>query len=142
MKCEFCESQNTVKNGFVRGKQRYLCKACGKTFTLEDGRKNNVVSERIFDLMCCSENISVSNYIDSKNEFIGIFSKHFGVSKRTINRWIKRREYHTQLSGVLSQLGSIDYVSEEYLDRRKNFLCVCINLDDNANATIIVQRKS
>ena len=141
MKCEFCGSENTVKNGFVRGKQRYLCKDCGKNFTLEDGRRRNVVSERIFDLMCCSENLTIKN-IDTRNDFIGRFSWYFGVSRRTVIRWIKCRAYHTQLSGIIQALRSVDEVKEEYLDRKKSFLCACINLDDNANAIIIVQRKN
>jgi len=139
MKCEFCESENTVKNGFVRGKQRYLCKACGKTFTLEDGRKNNVASELIFDLLCCVERM---DNVDSREEVVGVFSRCFGVSRRTVNRWIKRRERYAQLNGVIWECRSAFYFDEGFIDRRKGFLCASINLDDNANAVIIVQRKN
>src|ERR671911_315195 len=31
--CKRCGSAKYVKNGLMRGKQRYLCKACGLTFT-------------------------------------------------------------------------------------------------------------
>jgi transposase-like protein len=31
--CKRCGSAKQVKNGLMRGKQRYLCKACGLTFT-------------------------------------------------------------------------------------------------------------
>jgi hypothetical protein len=30
--CKNCKSELVVKNGFVRGKQRFLCKACGLNF--------------------------------------------------------------------------------------------------------------
>ena len=31
--CKRCRSAKSVKNGLMRGKQRYLCKACGLSFT-------------------------------------------------------------------------------------------------------------
>ena len=31
--CKRCGSAKYVKNGLMRGKQRYLCKTCGLTFT-------------------------------------------------------------------------------------------------------------
>src|SRR3954464_12432103 len=33
LRCKGCGSEEHVKNGFMRGKQRYLCKACGLNFT-------------------------------------------------------------------------------------------------------------
>jgi transposase-like protein len=38
MKCKFCQSDFVVKNGFVRKKQRYLCKHCGKNNVAGDER--------------------------------------------------------------------------------------------------------
>ena len=31
--CKRCGSEEHVKNGLTRGKQRYLCKGCGLNFT-------------------------------------------------------------------------------------------------------------
>ena len=31
--CNLCGSESYVKNGRMRGKQRYLCRACGLNFT-------------------------------------------------------------------------------------------------------------
>ena len=36
--CKKCNSENCVKNGFVRGKQRYCCKECGCNFIEGDAR--------------------------------------------------------------------------------------------------------
>lgn len=36
--CPKCHSQSHVKNGFIRGKQRYKCKNCLCNFTHGDGR--------------------------------------------------------------------------------------------------------
>ena len=33
LRCKGCGSEERVKNGFMRGKQRYRCKACGLNFT-------------------------------------------------------------------------------------------------------------
>ena len=33
LRCKRCGSDEHVKNGLMRNKQRYLCKACGLTFT-------------------------------------------------------------------------------------------------------------
>jgi transposase len=33
LRCKECGSEEHVKNGFMRGKQRYRCKACGLNFT-------------------------------------------------------------------------------------------------------------
>jgi transposase len=33
LRCKGCGSKEHVRNGFMRGKQRYLCKACGLNFT-------------------------------------------------------------------------------------------------------------
>ena len=33
LRCKACGGEEHVKNGFMRGKQRYRCKACGLNFT-------------------------------------------------------------------------------------------------------------
>lgn len=38
IECRFCGSDRVVKNGIIRGKQRYKCKGCGKNQMLNDGR--------------------------------------------------------------------------------------------------------
>jgi transposase-like protein len=35
MKCTKCQSGHYVKNGIIRGRQRYKCKDCGNNFTLD-----------------------------------------------------------------------------------------------------------
>jgi transposase len=33
LRCKRCGSEERIKNGFMRGKQRYRCRACGLNFT-------------------------------------------------------------------------------------------------------------
>ena len=37
--CKHCGGEECVKNGLIKGKQRYLCRACVKTFRLGDARE-------------------------------------------------------------------------------------------------------
>jgi len=37
--CKHCKSDNSVKNGFVQGKQRYKCKDCLRTYREGDCRE-------------------------------------------------------------------------------------------------------
>ena len=38
--CKNCKSNDTVKNGMARGKQRFKCRSCGYNFVVGDGRTN------------------------------------------------------------------------------------------------------
>lgn len=35
MKCQKCQSENHVKDGIVKGKQRFICKECKYRYTVE-----------------------------------------------------------------------------------------------------------
>jgi transposase-like protein len=37
--CEHCGGYRSVKNGYVKGKQRYKCKDCSKTYREGDERE-------------------------------------------------------------------------------------------------------
>ena len=42
LRCKRCGSEEHVKNGFMKGLQRYRCKACGLNFTdtIASGRRS------------------------------------------------------------------------------------------------------
>ena len=44
--CKNCKSERVVKNGIVRGKQRYRCKECGYNFVEGDGRTNEKIAAK------------------------------------------------------------------------------------------------
>lgn len=44
VKCKRCESENVVKNGVVRGQQRYYCKNCKYNFVETDRRTTKEVA--------------------------------------------------------------------------------------------------
>jgi transposase len=45
-KCKNCASEQVVKNGIVRGKQRYRCKLCCFNFVEGDGRTNETIAAK------------------------------------------------------------------------------------------------
>jgi len=45
--CKHCKSSNSVKNGFVQGKQRYKCKDCQRTFREGDDREKYTNDQRL-----------------------------------------------------------------------------------------------
>lgn len=47
LKCKHCGSERTVKNGFVKEKQRYLCQECMKTFRIGDERERYSLEQKI-----------------------------------------------------------------------------------------------
>ena len=49
MNCKNCHSDQVIKNGFVRSKQRYRCKSCGCNFVLSDSTDKTLVSWFCFD---------------------------------------------------------------------------------------------
>jgi len=45
-KCKNCGAGHAVRNGKVRGKQRYLCKECGFNFVEGDARTNEKIAAK------------------------------------------------------------------------------------------------
>ncbi|MCL2142360.1 MAG: hypothetical protein FWH46_05780 [Methanimicrococcus sp.] len=44
--CKNCNSRGAVKNGIVRGKQRYKCKMCAYNFVEDDQQANNTIAAK------------------------------------------------------------------------------------------------
>jgi len=76
--CPNCKSDKHVKNGFVRGKQRYKCKDCDCNFTLIDKRRKHTDEIR---------NIAVRMYLN--NCGFRRISKILQVPLSTCFIWIK-----------------------------------------------------
>ena len=44
--CKHCKSTQVIKNGFVRKKQRYLCKNSSRTFVIGNARKKGICESK------------------------------------------------------------------------------------------------
>ena len=78
--CKRCQSKFMVKNGVVRGKTRYKCKACRYNFTMGDGRVNKS--------LVVKKALAVILYSLGKASF-GMLGKIFGVNRSLVYRWTR-----------------------------------------------------
>ena len=78
--CKRCKTERVVKNGEVRGQQRYHCKSCAYNFVLGDRRVSQSLAAR--------KALAVILYALSKASF-GMLGRIFGVSRTLAYRWIK-----------------------------------------------------
>jgi transposase len=79
MICKKCGSDQYVKNGTVRAKQRYKCKCCGFNFVIGDQREK-VSSE--------GKALAILMYGRGKASY-GFIAKLFKVSSVAVMKWIK-----------------------------------------------------
>src|SRR5918992_1773473 len=76
--CKRCGSAEHVKNGLMRGKQRYLCKACGLSFTDTPARGKPLALKAVAVLLYVS-GLSMNRT-----------AKLLGVSTPTIQAWLEQ----------------------------------------------------
>lgn len=80
-RCKQCEGKEFVKNGHVRGQQRYRCKNCGLNFVAGDKRvKEDTAVRRAFAVILYS--LGKSSY--------GFIAKLFGVTRPAVQKWLRR----------------------------------------------------
>jgi transposase-like protein len=77
--CKFCASHDLVKNGMVRGKQRYLCQTCSKNQISGDSRVKYPDATR---------QLALAMYLNSMG-FRSI-GRVLGVSFQIVHSWIKK----------------------------------------------------
>src|SRR5215204_720120 len=76
--CERCGSEEHVKNGLMRGKQRYLCKSCGLAFTDTPARGKPLA------LKAAAVLLYLSGLLMNRT------AKLLGVSTPTIQAWLEQ----------------------------------------------------
>jgi transposase len=80
MNCKRCSSDQCVKNGKVRNKARYKCKACGLNF-IEGDRREKV--------SLAGKSLAILLYGRGKASY-GFIAKLFHVSSVVVMKWIKQ----------------------------------------------------
>jgi transposase-like protein len=125
MNCPKCKSSHHVKDGIVRGKQRYRCKECHYHYTVE--RKSDVKTPEI-------RRLALELYLEGLGfRSIGRILK---ISYGTVYMWVKewstkvsfpRREYPMEIVELEKMIA--------YIETKKDASSHCglmlINLDDN-----------
>ncbi len=78
LRCKRCGSEEYVKNGLMRGKQRFLCKACGLNFTDTPARGKPLAMKAAAVLLYVS-GLSMNRT-----------AKLLGVSTPTVQAWLEQ----------------------------------------------------
>lgn len=76
--CKHCGSDKSVKNGSVKGKQRYLCKSCGLTFREGDERIRYTLEQHIRVIKLYTEGVGLRS-----------IERLEGISAPLLVRWIR-----------------------------------------------------
>jgi transposase-like protein len=78
LRCKGCGSEAYVKNGFMRGQQRYRCKACGLNFT-DTPLPGKPLAMKVTAVLLYVSGLSMNRT-----------AKLLGVSTPTIQAWIEQ----------------------------------------------------
>ena len=98
--CKNCHDTHTVKNGFVRDKQRYTCKLCGYNFVLGDERHSQATEVK--------KALGMILYSLGKASF-GLLAKLFGVSRTTTDDWIRQAAASTDEPAISEDIQEIEF---------------------------------
>ena len=98
--CKNCHDPHTVKNGFVRAKQRYKCKLCGYNFVLGDERHSQATEVK--------KALCIILYSLGKASF-GFLAKLFGVSRTTTYYWIRQAAASTDEPAITEDIQEIEF---------------------------------
>ena len=80
--CQHCQSQNIIRYGLApNGKQRYLCRDCGR-------RSRDRPTSTAYS---AEERELILRAYDERSSLRGL-TRTFGVSRNTVTEWIKKRE--------------------------------------------------
>jgi transposase-like protein len=87
MKCSKCQSEHHVKNGIVRGVQRYKCKECGNNFSIDYSQVVEKEKKRRFGLAMYLEGLGFHS-----------IARLLNVSHVSVMNWVKK--YGSELSKI------------------------------------------
>ena len=76
--CKRCGASDHVKNGIVRGLQRYLCRSCGCNFTMTPPRGKPAAMKALAVLLYAMGNVS-----------FGSIARLLGVSDVAVLNWVR-----------------------------------------------------
>jgi len=101
MKCRHCKSTSTRKNGKNKGKQRFLCKECGRTFAGKPPKFSEKTKEKA--ILMYLNNVGIRK--------IALFLE---CSPATVLYWIKQKHSKLKESSDISTSADIIELDEIY----------------------------
>ena len=138
--CKRCKSDKFVKNGMVRGKQRYKCSFCSLNFVEGDERSQELNGVR--------KALAVILYRLSNYSYDAL-GKLFGVSDAMAYRWGDEFEAKAPVSREAEPLTGMTYEdlqkfvadNEDYLGGNKRWLVTRGEVCQGFSAVLFVRRS-
>ncbi len=106
MKCIKCNSQESVKNGIIRGRQRFKCKNCGYNYTVEKRSTEYSKSVKRKALQLYLEGLGFRS-----------IGRVLSVSNVTVLNWI--RDFGKEVKELQSDNKTVEFVE---LDEMHSFI--------------------
>ncbi len=94
--CKKCSSNKAVKNGFIRGHQRYKCQSCGYVYTHTQSRGKPASMKALAVLFYTLGNAS-----------FGMISRLLGVSNVAVLKWIRKEAAALEKPSIPQNAGVI-----------------------------------
>jgi transposase len=111
MVCKKCHGEHVVKNGFVRGKQRYLCKDCQCNFVDGDGRRKLNDPRKPLAVLLCTM---------CKASFNFLATKVFQVSPTTVMNWVKEYADSVEMPEISGDIQEVELDEMwHFIDKKK-----------------------
>lgn len=128
MDCPKCDNTEKVKNGIVRGSQRYKCKGCGFNFTVDKRSNEYPKSTRKMALQLYLEGLGFRS-----------IGRILGVSNVTVLNWI--RNFGEEVKSLQSESQEIEIVEldemHSYIGNKKTIVGYGLLLIDLARDSSI-----
>lgn len=125
MNCIFCYSANTVKNGSSRGKQRWKCNNCRKTFGENSGYPKTTVPYQFIAFILYKNRLYKGIKLKIFTKIVNLFYKMLKdkeISKKTIFSWIRR--YDDKFQNWISYEDSIKWFQQNAKPKYKKVIKV------------------
>lgn len=118
MECPKCKSKTSVKDGIVKGRQRYLCKECKYRYTVEYRGKPNSLKKLALQLYL--EGLGFRN-----------ISRILKVSNVSVLNWIK--SFGKQIEEYKRVEGNLEIIEMDewhtYIGEKKNYCWIWVSVD-------------
>lgn len=125
--CPKCQSENRVKNGVLKGRQRFKCKNCGCNYTLTYQENAEKEKKRRFALSMYLEGLGFHS-----------IGRLLGVSHASVINWV--RKYGQNLSKIKSskplKIIELDEL-HTYIQHKKTIVgCGLVLIETSENSLI------
>jgi transposase-like protein len=79
--CKYCASEDAVKDGLVKKKQRYFCKSCTRTFRYGDDREKYSIEQKVRIIKLYTDGLGMRTIERSEGAWVPLlihWIKNFG----------------------------------------------------------------